>query len=392
MLTHHEEIHMKIRKDFLPLSRPSMGGKEIQGVMTCLKSGWLTTGPLCKAFEEKFCELTGASYALSVSSGTAGMHLMLLGLDIKRGDEIITPSMTFASTLNMITLCGAKPIFVDIHYDTLNINADLIKEKITEKTKIIVPVHFAGAPVDMDKILGIAKKYDLFIIEDAAHGLGTYYKGVHVGGFGHRAIFSFHPLKNITTGEGGMITHHDDHLESRLRLLRFHGIEREAWKRYGRGGNPEYDIHTPGFKYNLTDIQAALGLAQLSRLEKLNSRRRQLADLYRRGLEGVEGLELPGVPAYAHTHAWHLFVIKVLSMDRERFMQKLSEYQIGYGIHFPACHRLSYIQQRYKIKKGELKETERANDKLVSLPLFPDMKKEDVSYVCEAVQEILRNG
>jgi UDP-4-amino-4-deoxy-L-arabinose-oxoglutarate aminotransferase len=383
---------MKIRKDFLPLSRPSMGEKEIKGVVTCLKSGWLTTGPLCKAFEEKFCELTGASYALSVSSGTAGMHLMLLGLDIKRGDEIITPSMTFASTLNMITLCGAKPIFVDIHYDTLNINADLIKEKITEKTKVIVPVHFAGAPVDMDKILGIAKKYDLFIIEDAAHGLGTYYKGVHVGGFGHRAIFSFHPLKNITTGEGGMITHNDDHLESRLRLLRFHGIEREAWKRYGRGGNPEYDIHTPGFKYNLTDIQAALGLAQLSRLEKLNSRRRQLADLYRRGLEGVEGLELPGVPAYAHTHAWHLFVIKVLSMDRERFMQKLSEYQIGYGIHFPAGHRLSYIQQRYKIKKGELKETERANGKLVSLPLFPDMKKEDVSYVCEAVQEILRNG
>jgi dTDP-4-amino-4,6-dideoxygalactose transaminase len=383
---------MKIRKDFLPLSRPSMGEKEIQGVVTCLKSGWLTTGPLCQAFEERFCELTGSSYALSVSSGTAGMHLMLLGLNIKRGDEIITPSMTFASTLNMITLCGAKPIFVDIHYDTLNINADLIKEKITEKTKVIVPVHFAGAPVDMDKILGIAKKYDLFIIEDAAHGLGTYYKGVHVGGFDHCAIFSFHPLKNITTGEGGMITHHDDHLESRLRLLRFHGIEREAWKRYGRGGNPEYDIHTPGFKYNLTDIQAALGLAQLSRLEKLNSRRRQLADLYRRGLEGVEGLELPGVPAYAHTHAWHLFVIKVLSMDRERFMQKLSEYQIGYGIHFPACHRLSYIQQRYKIKKGELKETERANDKLVSLPLFPDMKKEDVSYVCEAVQEILRNG
>ncbi len=369
-----------------------MGEKEIKGVVTCLKSGWLTTGPLCKAFEEKFCELTGASYALSVSSGTAGMHLMLLGLDIKRGDEIITPSMTFASTLNMITLCGAKPIFVDIHYDTLNINADLIKEKITEKTKVIVPVHFAGAPVDMDKILGIAKKYDLFIIEDAAHGLGTYYKGVHIGGFGHYAIFSFHPLKNITTGEGGMITHHDDHLESRLRLLRFHGIEREAWKRYGRGGNPEYDIHTPGFKYNLTDIQAALGLAQLSRLEKLNSRRRQLADLYRRGLEGVEGLELPGVPAYAHTHAWHLFVIKVLSMDRERFMQKLSEYQIGYGIHFPAGHRLSYIQQRYKIKKGELKETERVNGKLVSLPLFPDMKKEDVSYVCEAVQEILRNG
>ena len=163
---------MEIRKDFLPLSRPSIGEKEIEEVVSCLKSGWITTGPLCKAFEEKFCELTGASYALSVSSGTAGMHLMLLGLGIKRGDEIITPSMTFASTLNMITLCGAKPVFVDIHYDTLNINADLIEEKITEKTKAIIPVHFAGAPVDMDKILGIAKKYDLFVIEDAAHGLG----------------------------------------------------------------------------------------------------------------------------------------------------------------------------------------------------------------------------
>ena len=383
---------MEIRKDFLPLSRPSIGEKEILEVTECLKSGWITTGPLCKAFEEKFCELTGASYALAVSSGTAGMHLMLIALGIKRGDEIITPSMTFASTLNMITLCGARLVFVDIHYDTLNINADLIEEKITERTKGIIPVHFAGAPVDMDKILGLSQRFNVPVIEDAAHALGTYYKGIHAGGFGQCAIFSFHPIKNITTGEGGMITHNDDHLESQLRLLRFHGIERDAWKRYSKGGNPEYDIKTPGFKYNLTDFQAALGLAQLSRLEELNNRRRQLADQYRRELEGVEELDLPGVPANPHTHAWHLFVIKVISMDRERFMEKLSKYQIGYGIHFPAGHRLSYIQERYKIKKGELKETERANTKLVSLPLFPDMKDEDVSYVCEAVREILKNG
>jgi dTDP-4-amino-4,6-dideoxygalactose transaminase len=387
-----EDSSLKIRKDFLPLSRPSIGEKEIEQVVSCLKSGWITTGPLCKAFEEKFCELTGASYALSVSSGTAGMHLLLLSLGIKKGDEIITPSITFASTLNMITLSGAKPVFVDIHYDTLNMNADLIEEKITKKTRGIIPVHFAGAPVDMDKILAIAKNDDLFVIEDTAHAVGTYYKGKHVGGFGQSAIFSFHPLKNITTGEGGMVTHYDDHLESQLRLLRSHGIERDAWKRYGEGGNPEYDIKSPGFKYNLTDIQAALGLAQLSRMEELNSRRRQLAGLYRKGLEGVEGLELPGAPSYPHIHTWHLFVIKVNSMDREHFMQRLSEYQIGYGIHFPAGHRLSYIQERYKIKKGELKETERANTRLVSLPLFPDMKEEDVSYVCEAVREILRNG
>ena len=383
---------MEIRKDFLPLSRPSITGKEIQEVETCLKSGWITTGSLCKSFEEKFCELTGAPHALSVSSGTAGMHLMLLGLGVKPGDEIITPSMTFASTLNMIALCGAKPVFVDIHYDTLNINSDLIEEKITERTKGIIPVHFAGSPADMDNILSLSRRFSVPVIEDAAHAVGTYYKGIHVGGFGQSAIFSFHPLKNITTGEGGMITHNDHHVQSRLRLLRFHGIERDAWKRYGKGGNPEYDIRIPGFKYNLTDIQASLGLAQLSRLEELNSRRRQLADLYREGLKGMDGLELPGVPAYTHIHSWHLFVIKVTSMDRERFMERLSEYQIGYGIHFPAGHRLSYIRERYKIKNGELKETERASTQLVSLPLFPDMREEDVSYVCEAVREIVRNG
>jgi dTDP-4-amino-4,6-dideoxygalactose transaminase len=383
---------VEIRKEFLPLSRPSIGETEIEGVVSCLKSGWITTGPLCKSFEEKFCELTGASYALSVSSGTAGMHLLMLAQGIKTGDEIITPSMTFASTLNMITLTGAKPVFVDIHYDTLNIDVDLIEEKITAKTRGIIPVHFAGAPADMDRILGTAKRHHLFVIEDAAHGLGTYYKGIHVGGWGQVSIFSFHPIKNITTGEGGMIAHSDDTLESRLRLLRFHGIERDAWKRYGKGGNPDYDIKAPGFKYNLTDIQAALGLAQLSRLEELNRRRRILAQLYKEGLEGLEGLDLPGVPAYPHIHAWHLFIIKVISMDRERLMKRLSDYQIGYGIHFPAGHRLGYIQKRYQIKKGELKETERANPNLLSLPLFPDMKEEDVSYVCEALREILRNG
>ncbi len=383
---------MEIRKGFLPMSRPSIGEKEIEAVVSCLKSGWITTGPLCKDFEERFCEITHASHAVSVSSGTAGMHLLMLAMGIKKGDEVITPSMTFASTLNMITLCGAKPVFVDVDYETLNINPDLIEKKITGKTKAIIPVHFAGAPVDMDRVLEIAGKYGLPVIEDAAHGLGATCRGVPVGGWGQVAIFSFHPIKNITTGEGGMITHSNDELESRLRLLRFHGIERDAWKRYGKGGNPEYDIRTPGFKYNLTDLQAALGLVQLARLEEMNGRRRHLADLYRRGLEGVQGLDLPGVPAYPHLHAWHLFVVKVVSMERGPFMQKLADYEIGYGIHFPAAHRLGYLRERFKIKKGELKETERATDRLVSLPLFPDMKEEDVSYVCEALREILKHG
>ncbi|MBA3036226.1 MAG: aminotransferase class I/II-fold pyridoxal phosphate-dependent enzyme, partial [Desulfobacterium sp.] len=243
-----------MREDFLPLSKPSIGENEINNVVNCLKSGWITTGPACKEFEDKFCELTGASRAITVSSATAGMHIVLLALNIGEGDEVITPSMTFASTINMIVMQKAKPVFVDIDYDTLNINTDLIEEKITSRTKAIIPVHFAGVPADMDKIIKIAKKHNLIIIEDAAHAVGTYYKGIHAGGFGHIAIFSFHPIKNITCGEGGMITLCDEKLEKDIRLLRFHGIERDAWKRYGKGGNPEYDISLPGFKYNLPDM------------------------------------------------------------------------------------------------------------------------------------------
>ena len=381
---------MKIREEFIPLSRPSIREREIEGVVECLKSGWITTGPVCKSFEDKFCELTGASHAISLSSATAGMHLVLLALGVGEGDEIITPSMTFASTINMIAMLKAKPVFADIHYDTLNINADKIEEKISRKTKAIIPVHFAGAPAAMDGILEIAKRHRLAVIEDAAHAVGTYYKGTHAGGFGQIAIFSFHPIKNITSGEGGMITHSDEKLENQLRLLRFHGIERDAWKRYGKGGNPEYDIQRPGFKYNLTDIQAALGLAQLSRLNEINRRRSEIAGLYMEGLKGAEGLELPGVPDYPHVHAWHLFIVKILSRDRGNFVEKLSQYNIGYGLHFPACHLLSYVKRQFKTSMGMLLETERAADKIISLPLFPDMKDDDVFYVCEAIKEILK--
>ncbi len=380
---------MNIREDFLPFSRPAIGNEEIGRVVACLRSGWITTGPLCKEFEDRFCALTGSRYAVSVTSGTAGMHLILLALGIGEGDEIITPSMTFASTINMITLLGARPVFVDIHYDTLNINTCIIEEKITPKTKAIIPVHFAGAPVDMDKILEIAGKHGLAVIEDAAHAVGTYYKGVHAGGFGRMSVFSFHPIKNITTGEGGMIVHNDDEMEQQIRQLRFHGIERDAWKRYGKGGNPEYNILKPGFKYNLTDIQAALGLAQLSRLCELNERRTRLAALYFDGLKDVDRVALPGVPAYPHVHAWHLFVVKLLDMKRNIFMERLSQYNVGYGLHFPANHLLSYVKGKFSAKAETLAETERAAEGIISLPLFPDMKDEDVSYVCDAVREII---
>ena len=380
---------MKIREDFLPLNRPSIGETEIAGVTACLRSQWITTGPLCKSFEERFQEITGARYAVSLSSATAGMHLVIAALGIGPGDEVITPSLTFASTVNMIALHGARPVFADIHYDTLNIDVSDIEARITPRTKAIIPVHFAGAPAEMDRILEIADRHHLTVIEDAAHAVGTRYRGIHAGGFGRIAIFSFHPLKNITTGEGGLITHSDEELEKRLRLLRFHGIERDAWKRYGKGGNPEYDIEAPGWKYNLTDIQAALGIAQLDRLAEFNRRRTELVKQYKEGLQGIDGIELPGDPSYPHDHAYHLFVVKILAMARERFMQRLSDYNVGYGLHFPACHLLKYVKERFGVVK--LPETERVESRILSLPLFPDMTDGDVEYVCTAVREILGN-
>jgi UDP-4-amino-4-deoxy-L-arabinose-oxoglutarate aminotransferase len=375
------------RPDFLPLNRPSIGEAEIAAVTECLKSRWITTGPLCARFEERFKTLTGARYALSVVSATAGMHLALMALGIGPGDEIITPSMTFASTVNMIALLGAKPVFVDIDYDTLNIDCDQIESRITPGTRAIIPVHFAGAPAEMDRIGEIADRHRLTVIEDAAHAVGTRQRERHAGGFGGIAVFSFHPLKNITTGEGGMITHNDEALERKLRILRFHGISRDAWKRYGKGGNPEYDIDEPGYKYNLTDIQAALGIAQLERLDEFNRRRSALVKLYREGLSGVRDVELPGDPPYPHTHARHLFVAKIGAMARSLFMEKLSEYNIGYGLHFPPCHRLRYVKSRFGLQS--LPETERAAERIISLPLFPEMTDDDVSYVCAAVREIV---
>jgi UDP-4-amino-4-deoxy-L-arabinose-oxoglutarate aminotransferase len=383
---------MKIRKEFLPFSRPSIAAEDVKKVANCLKSGWITTGAVCKAFEDQFSRLTGSQRAISVSSATAGMHIMLSAMNIDKGDEIITPSMTFASTINMIAVRGATPVFVDVDYGTLNINADLIEGKITGKTKAIIPVHFAGAPADMGKINKVARRYKLKVIEDAAHAVGTYYKEIHAGGFGHPAIFSFHPIKNITTGEGGMITLNNAALEKKLRLLRFHGIERDAWKRYGKGGNPAYDICEHGYKYNLPDLLAALGLAQMERWREFNLRRGKLAELYFEGLKDIPGIDLPEVPKYQHTHAWHLFIIKVSAMNRDKFMKKLADYNIGYGLHFPPAHTLSYVKEKYAGRIGKLQETERAADKILSLPLFPNMLEKDIDYVCRAIKEIMKNG
>lgn len=369
------------------MSRPTIEGDDLSGVADVLKSGWLTAGPKTALFEEALAKSAGAPHGIAVTSGTAGLQLLFHAMDLQEGDEVITPSMTFASTVNMIALAGAKPVFVDCDYGTLNLKVEEVEAKITSRTRAIIPVHFAGAPCDLDPLNALAKRKGIPVIEDAAHAVGTRYQDRPVGADGNTAIFSFHPIKNITTGEGGMITTHDAELAARLRRLKFHGIERDAWKRYGKGGNPLYDIKEPGFKFTFTDLQASLGLSQLAKLDRLNRRRAALAARYLEGLKGVNGLDLPASPPYPHAHAWHLFVVKVTGLPRDAFMEKLTEWNIGFGVHFPPCHTLTYVRDRFGAVS--LMDTERAGDRLISLPLYPSMSDTDAGYVVAAISTIL---
>jgi UDP-4-amino-4-deoxy-L-arabinose-oxoglutarate aminotransferase len=373
-----------VEEAFIPMSKPYIGNEEIEAVSEVLKSGWITTGPKSYEFESKFSSLTGAKQGLALSSGTAGMHLIFKALGISKGDEVITPSMTFASTINQIALAGAKPVFADIDYDTLLVRPEEIARLITKRTKAVIPVHFAGAPADMSAIESIAG--NISIIEDAAHAIGTYYKGRHIG-CRNLAVFSFHPIKNITTGEGGMITGNDEELLRRIKLLKFHGIERDAWKRYGKASDPSYDIIDPGFKYNMTDIQAVLGIVQLKRLPEINEKRAVIAKEYMNAFSALSGVDLPASPAYEHVHSWHLFIVKLRSISRQNFMEALTEHNIGYGLHFPACHTLSYV--RDLCGEVRLPATEEAAERIISLPLYPGMKDYQVQRVIDVVKEIV---
>ncbi len=379
----------EIRKEFLPMSRPAIGEEEIEAVAGAMRSGWITSGPRVAELEEQFRALTGAPHAVAVASATAGMHLVLTALGVGPGDEVVTPSLTFASTVNQIALRGAAPVFADSDYGTLQVDPDDLARRITPRTRAIVPVHFAGAPADLDPIREAAGRAGVPVIEDAAHAVGTVYKGRPAGGLGDIAVYSFHPIKNITTGEGGMVTCRDEGLAGKLRLLRFHGIERDAWKRYGKGGTPHYDIREPGYKYNLTDLHAAIGVVQMRKVAALNARRAALAARYLSGLGGIPGIDLPVPPPYPHVHSWHLFIVKVAAMDRDAFIGKLAERNIGVGLHFPPCHLLTFVRERHGTKEGDLPGCERAGRRILSLPLFPGMADADVEYVCAAVREIL---
>ena len=381
-----------MRAAFLPFSKPSISEAEITAVNEVLRSGWITTGSQNAEFEEKFRQYTGCTGAVALSSATAGMHLALKALGIRPGDEVITPSMTWVSTVNVIVLSGAVPVFVDVDRETLMVTADSIQKGLSERTRLIIPVHFAGAPVDMAPVRKLAESRNIAVIEDAAHAVGTEYYGEKVGKKG-TAIFSFHPIKNITTGEGGMFCSDDLDLVDRIRRLKFHGLGVDAYDRKTQGRSPQAQVLEPGFKYNLPDILAVLGTCQLSRIEAFNARRTQLSVYYRKRLAEIEEIQPLAVPNYPHKHSWHLFVIRLdtdkVSLSRNDFMEELKKRNIGTGLHFRAVHQQKYYRKTMKIPSDLLPETEWNSERICSLPLFPEMTHEDVDDVVDTIKSIL---
>lgn len=335
--------------EFLPFSRPSMGDAELAALREVLQSGWITTGPKNQALEEAFCQLTGNRHAIAVSSATGGMHVTLMAMGIGPGDEVITPSQTWVSTLNMICLLGATPVMIDVDHDNLMITPEAVEAAITSRTKAIIPVHYAGAPADIDAIRAVGERHGIPVIEDAAHATGTHYKGRHVGWRG-TAIFSFHAIKNMTCAEGGLIVTDDDELASRIRSLKFHGLGVDAYDRQTHGRAPQAEVITPGFKYNLADINAALALVQLDKLAQANQRRAEIAQRYLRELADTPFKPLT-IPAWDHQHAWHLFIIRVdevaCGISRDALMEKLKAMGIGTGLHFRAAHTQKYYRERF---------------------------------------------
>ncbi len=380
-------------QEFLPFAKINLSEEAIAEVVATLRSGWITTGARVQKFETMLSEYHADRRALCLASATAGLQLALMAIGLKEGDEVITTPFTFVATLNTIVLAGGKPVLVDIDPKTLNINAANIEAAITPKTKAIMPVHYAGLPCDMDEIYALAKKYNLRVVEDAAHAIGTEYKGKKIGSFGDIAIMSFHPNKNMTTGEGGAVITDDENVIREISRLRFHGIDRDAFNRFGKTGSQQYDVVTAGYKYNMMDIQAALGIHQLPALDGFIENRTKLAARYMEILGGWDELELPQAPAYTHKHAWHLFTPRLkqnaAGLDRDGLINSMKAENIGLGLHWQAAHSFSFYADNYGFKPSDFPHALSAGERIFSLPLFPQMTIAEQDRVIKALEKVL---
>lgn len=375
---------------FLPFAKPCLDQITIDEVVSSLQSGWLTTGPKVKQFEDMLKEYCQAPHALALNSGTAGLQLALLAMGIGPGDEVITTTFTFAATVNTIVHVGATPVLVDID-DTLNIDFNQVEAAITPRTKAIVPVHFAGLPVDCDKLYAIAAKHGLRVLEDGAHAIGAEFNGKKLGSFGDTIMFSFHPNKNITTGEGGAILSHDAALAQQVSSLRFHGIDREAWNRFAKSGSHHYDVIAPGYKYNMLDLQGALGIHQLPQLDTFIEKRTAWVNAYKSELAHIDALRFAALPSYDHTHAWHLLTVQLTDeagMSRDDFMQLLKDKNIGTGFHYQPIHTFTYYREKFGYREGDFPVAENIAKRIVSLPLFPHLQPAEFEHVIDSICQV----
>ncbi len=379
------------RSTYLSFSPPAISDAEIEAVVDTLNSSWITTGPRANEFELAFADYLGAPGALALNSCTAGLHLALVALDIGPGDEVITTPMTFAASVNVIEHVRARPVLADIEPDTLTLDPARVADAITPATRAILPVHYAGHPADMQPLLDLARQHNLYILEDAAHALPASYLGQKVGTIGDLTAFSFYATKNLTTAEGGMLTGAPD-LLARARVLSLHGMDRDAWKRYDSAGTWYYEVVAPGFKYNMTDIQAAIGLVQLERLAVMQQRRHEVVAQYNAAFSKFDELEIPTERPSAES-AWHLYVLRLnldkLSIDRAEFISELKARNIGCSVHFIPIHLHPYYRDKYGWLPEQFPVSNHEYARVISLPLHPQLADTDVQDVIQAVTDIV---
>jgi perosamine synthetase len=378
---------------YIPFHVPLIGPPEIREVTASLRSGWLTTGPRVHRFEERLRRRVGAAHAVAVNSCTAALHLSLAAAGVRPGDEVVTSPYTFAATGEAILYLGARPVFADIEPESLNLDPRAVERALTPRTRAIVPVHIAGLPCDMDALNALARRRRAMVIEDAAHALGARLGRRAVGGLSDMTCFSFYATKNLTTGEGGMITTDDPRLAQRVRRLSLHGLSRDAWKRYTRRGTWRYDVVEIGYKYNMTDLAAALGLAQLGRFASMQRIRARLAQRYRRLLAGSDAFDLPAT-GRGVTHAWHLFILRlrpgVLRLDRDRLIEELRRRGIGTSVHFLPLHLHSVYRRTFGHRPGDFPHTEAESARAVSLPLHPALSHAQQDRIVDALLDLAR--
>ncbi len=378
---------------FLIFGSPAIEDAEMQEVLSTMKSGWLGTGPKVAQFEQDFWAYKGAKYLAAVNSCTAALHLSLLASGLGRGDEVITSALTFCATVNAIIHAGATPVLADVEPSTMNIDPAQVEARITPRTRALIPVHFAGRPCNMDALMDIARRRSLKVIEDCAHAIETEYKGNKSGTFGDFGCFSFYVTKNVVTGEGGMVLARSEEDMARVKVLALHGMSKDAWKRFGDEGFKHYQVVECGYKYNMMDLQAAIGIHQLRRVEANWKRRREIWETYNHSLGGLP-IKLPMDPELDTRHAHHLYTVlidpKSTGIERDSFLDAMTAHGIGVGVHYLSIAEHPYYQRHFRWQPEDYPEALRIGRQTVSLPLSPNLTREDIQDVTEAVGRILR--